>query len=197
MHILLWFGLAAGEGAMNFLLSQKWRPPPPPHPLVLFPSPSFLSLSLSRLKSFMSVVLPLSRTLCFLLPVLALILILLVLRSYILHNGFSLASTSPSSSMSALTSSNASRELVSITFQALCQCGYLCGMTVTFRDRESTRYRSRTRIQSERLSKMYSFHNVAPIWTQKFFCCLLSTHCFSWGSLQIHNLKCAHFCRAS
>ena len=63
MHILLWFRLAAGEGAMNFSLSQKWNPPSThTSPPGSCPSPSFLS------PSFFVSSLCISR-LCFLLPV--------------------------------------------------------------------------------------------------------------------------------
>lgn len=74
MHIFFWFRLAASEGAMNFSLFQKWSPTIPYPSWFVPPSPSFLCLFLSLLKSFMSVVIPLSHTLrfsrvCFVLPV--------------------------------------------------------------------------------------------------------------------------------
>jgi len=105
MHILLWFRLAAGEGAMNLSLSQKWIPPPPSPSL---PSPS---LSPSRLFRFTSVASPhvsVSSDLF-----LSLITIPSTLQRCISwHNGFSLTLTSPSRSVPTPTRLNASRVLL-------------------------------------------------------------------------------------
>lgn len=131
MHILLWFRLAAGEGAMNFSLSQKWSPPPTlPVCYRLLPFCLFLFIRLFLnplcLLSYLPCALCASHVFVSSYLFLSLILILLQLHHYMfLHNGFSLTLTSPSSSVSTLTCLCASWVLVSITLQTHCHSGYL------------------------------------------------------------------------
>lgn len=116
MHILLWFRLAAGEGAMNFSLSQKWSQPPLQFVLIsclsiayFFSNPLCLLSHLPRSVCVSPVFVPPFLSLNF------------ISAASPLHNGSSLTLTSPSRLVSTPMCLNASRELLPETHS----CGYL------------------------------------------------------------------------